>query len=74
MSKLKLFTATWCEPCKNLKGRIVDEGLEWKVDILDIDDFASEAAEIGVRSLPTLVVEGQVVTGVENILTKIREA
>lgn len=60
MNKLQVFSASWCMPCKQLKG--VLEGVTLPntvVEILVIDEShtAKElAVQAGIRSVPTLVL------------------
>ena len=54
MSK-KLITAVWCAPCRMLKTRLAEANIE--VDLVDADENADYIKEMGVRSVPTLVIE-----------------
>jgi thioredoxin 1 len=54
------FTAAWCGPCKRL-APIVEEvaaATKCKVTVgkLDIDDAPLTASNLGIRSVPTLIV------------------
>ncbi len=53
--------AEWCMPCRMMSpiyeevaGRIVDDSL--LMGEVNIDEFPSVAAQLGVRSIPTVVV------------------
>lgn len=50
------FSASWCNPCKNLAKTL--ETVETSVPIheIDIDDNQEQAREFGIRSVPTLVM------------------
>lgn len=60
------FSATWCGPCKALAPVLEDFAAEragrLNVVKLDVDQFADIAGEVGIRSVPTLMVikNGQV--------------
>lgn len=58
MSKYKLVTATWCGPCKTLKSQLAEDRIE--VDIIDADENVEYLREHGIRSVPSLIVEGEV--------------
>ena len=59
MTNVTLYTAPWCGPCKIFKPLLDRVAAELKVPVtvVDIDADPSAAAENGVRSVPTLVVE-----------------
>ncbi|MBX3357502.1 MAG: thioredoxin family protein [Phycisphaeraceae bacterium] len=56
-------TASWCGPCQVFKrGALADAGInKWITDhtepvYLDVDKHPQDAAELGIRSIPALVV------------------
>lgn len=54
---LKVFTAEWCQPCKQLKKVLADTKLEGvNVVTVDIDAWKEEAKQAGVRSVPTSIL------------------
>lgn len=70
---MKLFTATWCLPCRNIKIALGD--IPNSVDIIDVDANPELVRASGVRAVPSLLLgNGNVVVGTENILQAIREA
>ena len=70
---MKLFTASWCNPCTVVKEELAK--FQHSVDIIDIEANIALARASGVRTVPSLMLgNGEVVTGVENILKAIREA
>ena len=54
--ELKLFTAPWCQPCKQAKVMLGEGGLIESVSIVDIDEDPEIAKKYGIRSIPTLLV------------------
>jgi glutaredoxin len=68
----KLATATWCGPCKTLKANLESEGIE--VEMLDIDENSEYVQKMGIRSVPTLIVNDQdLITSSEDILYYLKE-
>ncbi len=61
------FYAEWCGPCKafapTLEHSAAENGDAVRVMKLDIDEFTGIAGEVGIRSVPTLLVvkDGEVV-------------
>lgn len=52
------FNATWCPPCQALHPileEIADEGGDYKIVTVDIDDQEDLAQKYGVSSIPCLV-------------------
>ena len=56
MRKILRFTASWCQPCKNLVKQLeeIDTGLP--IEVFDIDVDTELAMDYGIRSVPTLVI------------------
>jgi thioredoxin 1 len=56
MRKILRFTASWCQPCKNLAKQLeeIDTGLP--IEVFDIDVDTELAMDYGIRSVPTLVI------------------
>lgn len=77
------FGAEWCHPCKQLDPIVEEMAEEWgervKVFALDIDSNVKTTMEMGVMSVPTLIlfVQGKPVERItgyqpkERILTKL---
>ena len=60
MLTIKHFTATWCQPCKQLSPIMRDlvnetEGIGYQ--IIDVDKNPDAASKLGIRSLPTVIFE-----------------
>jgi len=57
---VKKFSASWCGPCRMLAPMmesIKPSYSEVKFEEIDIDEKAEVAAQYGVRSVPTVIVE-----------------
>ncbi len=70
------FYADWCGPCKAI-GPIVEElanKYDGKLDVrkVDIDDNPGLASQLGIRSIPTLILfkDGQPVETVVGLVSK----
>lgn len=68
----KLFTATWCGPCKIVKAEL--DKLQHNVELIDVDTDSASVTAYGVRGVPSLVLgDGRVVVGAERIVKELRE-
>lgn len=54
MSVLTLFSADWCQPCRQLKRELTKAGIDF--DLVDIDVNADLATDCGVSNIPRLAV------------------
>lgn len=58
MKTLKIFTASWCQPCQQLK-KVVKE-LSYPEDLnivtVDIESWKDEVIEANIRSVPTTIL------------------
>lgn len=65
-----LHQAEWCPYSHRARLRLTELGLEWvaRPQPVDRDERDAMEAETGVRSIPTLVDDGTVVSGLEAIL------
>lgn len=52
---IKVYSAGWCNPCKQVKLLLDTQGVEYEV--VDIDKDPESARVNGVRGIPTLVRE-----------------
>ncbi len=60
MITIKHFTASWCQPCKQLSPimrELSSQNPTVGYQIIDIDDNIGIAQEYGVRAVPTIVFE-----------------
>lgn len=48
-----LYSASWCQPCKQLKKMLDENNIEYTTIDIDADPEVARAA--GVRGIPTLV-------------------
>ena len=58
MKQLLHFTATWCQPCKQMEPTIamlIAENLDINYDKIDVSDEFDPAVEYGVKGVPTFV-------------------
>lgn len=58
MKQLLHFTATWCQPCKQMEVPIailVSENLDINYNKIDVSDEFDPAVEYGVKSVPTFI-------------------
>lgn len=66
-NQIRLYTQPNCGPCSTVKNELT--GL--KADVVIIDDLLEFPSHI--RSVPTLTIEDQTYTGLENILKTLKE-
>ena len=52
---MKLFTATWCQPCQDLKNELTSRGLITAVTVVDVDSDPEAARDAGITNIPVLV-------------------
>ena len=53
-NKVLKFSASWCQPCKELSRRLETMGQE--VEEVDVDANEELAAKFGIRGVPTMVM------------------
>jgi len=75
MKQLLHFTATWCQPCKQMEpliAKLVSENLNIDYDKIDVSDEFDDAVEYGVRGVPTFIaiVDGKEVARHTGIATE----
>ena len=57
MRTLKVFTATWCQPCQQLKAVLSKTDLAGvNLVTVDVDAWKEEAIACNIRSVPTMVL------------------
>ena len=69
MKKIKVFTAPWCMPCKQLKEKtlplLMEEGVE--IEVIDLEESPDLAAEYKVRGVPTMLYDGHSLVGFKTV-------
>ena len=55
--KLKVFSATWCQPCQQLKQVLKNNDIGIPVLTIDVDSYKELCIESQVRSVPTIILE-----------------
>ncbi len=64
-----LFTAEWCQPCKQVKKYINERMIKLKVLDITTEEGTNQARDFNIRNIPALHTEGSVVVfGAENII------
>jgi thioredoxin 1 len=56
MKRILRFTASWCQPCKNLAKQLEEINTGFPIEVIDIDVDTELAMDYGIRSVPTLVI------------------
>ena len=56
MRRVIKFSASWCQPCKNLSKTLESVESDVPISEIDIDDKPELAQEFGIRSVPTMVM------------------
>ena len=75
MLTIKHFTATWCQPCKQLSPimrELSSQNPTVGYQMIDIDNNSDFAQQYGVRAVPTIIFErnGSVVQAVVGVQPK----
>ena len=75
MKQLLHFTATWCQPCKQMEpliAKFVSENLNINYEKIDVSDEFDPAVEYGVRGVPTFIalVDGKEVARHNGVVTE----
>ena len=62
MLLVKSYTASWCQPCKQLApifDTLQNEILEAQFQTIDVDQNRDEALAKGISSVPTVIFENK---------------
>ena len=75
MQQLLHFTASWCQPCKQMEpliAKLVSENLAINYNKIDLSDEFDDAVEYGVRGVPTFIalVDGKEVARHTGVATE----
>lgn len=57
--EIKVYGASWCNPCKQLKQSLANSGLTSNIEFILIDEQPELAKELGIRSVPTTIIYHQ---------------
>jgi mycoredoxin len=66
MKKIVMYTTTWCRDCRAAKKFLVERDIPFEEIDIDLDPHAAETVmklNNGARMVPTLDVEGRIVSG-----------
>lgn len=66
-----LFTASWCGTCRNVKKTLDTKGCVYETVDVDSESGMELAAKYCIRSLPSALIDGNVISGAQNILKAI---
>jgi len=58
-NKIKLFGASWCPACELIKQTLSENKVEFVY--VDAGENPKEAQDLGIRSLPTIIVDDQTI-------------
>ncbi len=59
MKKVIMFSASWCNPCKQVKPRFIQLAEEKKsvsFEVIDIDENKEQTESAGITSVPTFII------------------
>lgn len=56
-NKVKAVTATWCQPCKNLKPYINELAKTYDITMVDIDETPGVVPKYDIMGVPTIILE-----------------
>ena len=75
MTNIKIYTTSWCGPCKMAKRLLDDKGLKFQeIDIEKIDWSRDDLFQkTGGRTVPQIVIEGKTIGGFDDLLKMERE-
>jgi len=64
---LKIFSATWCGPCKKLKKILLDNNIPH--EIIDIDENPEAVKQYKIKSVPVAIFEenGQIIEEISGV-------
>ena len=70
MDNIKVYTTSWCGPCKMAKKLLADKGL--KYDEIDIEEKGWSRDDLfkktGGRTVPQIVIDGKTIGGFDDLL------
>jgi len=66
-----IFTSSWCSACHGLKKTFDSKSVPYETVDVDSGEGMDLAAKHAIRSLPSALIDGNVVSGAQNILKAI---
>lgn len=63
-----LLGATWCGPCKRVKNFLDNKGVSYTYADVDTEEGLNLAKDWCVRSVPSMSIDGKVVSGDKEIM------
>lgn len=74
MKNLVIYSASYCNPCKQLKKTIEATNLGIPIDIIDIEDDPISTSEYAIRGVPTVLLmqDNQVINRKSGYMTAIQ--
>tara|TARA_R110000822_G_scaffold15369_21_gene53032 strand:- start:59 stop:316 length:258 start_codon:yes stop_codon:yes gene_type:complete len=69
MSRVRVFTAEWCAPCKVLKAALEAQD-DFEYTLIDVDEDAELVEAAWIRGIPTVIVcsESEVASELERFV------
>lgn len=58
---IKLFGASWCNPCKQAKKWLLDHNIAF--EYIDVESGHEDVEKYNIMSVPTIVKEEMIITG-----------
>lgn len=72
MKEIHLIGATWCAGCKVLKSKLDAKGVAYKYS--DITDEPELVKKFNIRSLPTVIINGDSAMATTDVNSILKEA
>ena len=66
-----IFTSSWCSGCSSVKKTLDSKGIAYETIDVDEPEGMELAAKYSIRSLPSALIDDNIVAGVQNILKAI---
>ncbi len=60
--------AKWCPPCQRVKDFLYSKGIDYLYVDIDTEEGLALAQDWGVRSIPSMSIEGKIVSSEEEIM------
>lgn len=66
-----IFTAAWCSSCSGLKKTLDSKSISYDTVDVDSEEGMELAAKHSIRSLPSALIDENVISGAHNVLKAI---